>query len=83
MHALPAGELQPTLVVLSFEQLAKTHRRLPHKGPRYPFTGIKIENEHIRMLNIVYGGVPGMQLNGPDLDQAKQPFKIIDPQTAP
>src|SRR5436190_545192 len=32
------------------------------------------------MLNIVYGGVPGMHLDGTDLDQAEQPFKIIDPQ---
>ena len=32
------------------------------------------------MLKIIHRRVPGVQLNRSDLDQAEQPFKIINPQ---
>ena len=58
-------------MTLSLEKFAKAQGRLAHKRPFDSVTRIKIEYEHVGMLNVHHCAVPGMQLNRSNLDQAE------------
>ena len=71
MNPLATREFRPTVVTLSLEKFAKRKGRLAHKRPFDSVTRIKIEYEHVGMLNVLHCAVPGMQLNRSNRDQAE------------
>ena len=59
---------------------AQHKRRLDHELPGDTLARIKIEDEHVGMLDIVDARIPGVQLDRADLDEAEEAVEVIDPE---
>jgi hypothetical protein len=54
--------------------------RLDHVCPAHPLTGIEVEDQTIRLFEVIDSGVPGVNLEDPHLDEADQARQVIDDQ---
>jgi hypothetical protein len=79
VQALAAGGLRPAIKPFRRESIAEPKTGLDHKSPLYPLAWIEIENQHVRVLDIVHGRTPRMDLDNPHIDQAQDAGEFPDP----
>jgi hypothetical protein len=68
VDSLAAGQLGPGIDALLSHEVAHAQRAFDDLIPLDAFTRIEIDHKLIGMLDVLDRGVPGMQLDGADVD---------------
>ena len=76
LQAIGAGQVGPAFQSVGGEHVPKCQRRLRDRAPLDAF---EIEHHDVRMVRVIDGAVPGVQLDGADVCQGEQAFEILDP----
>jgi hypothetical protein len=83
MDALAAGQLGPGGKPFGFHQVPHSQSRLHDRVPLHSFTGIEVDYDLVRMLDVLDFRIPGMQFDGAYFDEPEESFQVIHPQRVP
>ena len=81
MDALASGGLHEGGQAQAFQPLPNAPGRLDHRIPRHRGVRIEVEDQPVRLLELVDRRVPGVDLEDPDLgqaDEARAPRAHVD-----
>jgi hypothetical protein len=70
VRSRPSGTVR--LQFLAPNPLAQGERGLDHERPVHAFAKIQIEHEHVRVLEVIHGGISRMQLNDIHVEEPQE-----------
>ena len=72
-----ARRLHEALEAERGEHVAHGTRRRNHRGPAHVGSGVEVEDETVRVLDVIDGRVPGMDLEHVHLHQREDPGEVV------
>ena len=79
MDALAAGQFRPGIEACSLHDVAHLKRAFDHPAPFDALAWIEINDDAVGKLDVVDGGVPGVQLDCTDRNQPEEAVEAVDP----